>query len=258
MKKLVRLSILGLVLIALLPFFSCEAGLTSSDSSKTDGEKFSFSQIYSSINALQEEVKSLKSVIEEQDGEIFALQNRSSIGDIYFNNGNVDIGTVDQDSNLQVYGNARVDGSLTLERKGYISIKNVHSYIPEDGYVSGQEWAPRYYHIRTPDTNQNGSMYRYDLKGYSYGISRALSLTWCGYLYGASPGILNQHNIDTAGAGIPVSQYIGSDNHLYLKFGPISQYCNYFSIDFQGVTGTLANLTSENFTVTRTATNVQL
>ena len=49
--------------------------------------------------------------------------------------------------------------------------------------MPGQEWANRYYHIRTPDTAGNSEMFRYDLTGYSYGIARPLSFTWVGYLY---------------------------------------------------------------------------
>ncbi|MCP4135160.1 MAG: hypothetical protein GY754_29600 [bacterium] len=252
MKKSIRISILSLLLLALLPLLSCEAGLTSNDSSKDSSEKFSFSELYSSIHALQEEVKNLKSVIEAQDGEIFALQNRSNIGDIYFNDGNVDIGTIDQGANLRVYGDSRVDGSLTMERSSYKIIKNILTFIhPEQGYTLENTWDQRYYHIRTPGVKGEGAMYRYDLKGYSYGIGKAFSFTWCGYLFDDT-GITKAHQIDSAGNGIPVSQYIGSDDHLYLKFGPISQYYNTFSLDFQGfpnIHNGLITLSSEDFKV---------
>jgi hypothetical protein len=114
---------------------------------------------------------------------------------------------------------------------------------PDGGYVEGEEWDNRYYHIKTPVKRGGQEMWRYDLKGYSYGIGKPLDFTWVGYFCGDATGcdwdvIINGSCSDTAGNNIPCSQYKGKDGFLYLKFGPIRQYFNSFTLDYQsGSTG---------------------
>lgn len=145
-------------------------------------------------------------------------------------NGNVGIGTMEPESTLEVNGSLALKGNTVVRRKNLVNFIR-----PEGGYAPGQDWAERYYHIRTPDTFQCGEMYRYDLTGYSYGISRPLSFTWVGFLYDAATTakqIYNQASIDNTN-NISASQYVGSDDHLYLQFGPIRQYYNSFVLDYQ-------------------------
>lgn len=104
---------------------------------------------------------------------------------------------------------------------------------PENSYPAGEEWAERYYHIRTPVKVRSEEMWRYDLTGYSYGIGRPLSMTWVGYTYRDGATIRHDHAVDNTENEIAVSQYFGLDGVLYLKFGPISQYHNSFVLDFQ-------------------------
>ena len=87
--------------------------------------------------------------------------------------------------------------------------------------MRGQEWAWRYYHIRTPDTAGNSEMFRYDLTGYSYGIAQPISFTWVGYLYSGNRRLIQARAVTNhPQKGVGVSHYQGSDGHLYLKFGP--------------------------------------
>jgi len=104
---------------------------------------------------------------------------------------------------------------------------------PKNGYKKGEEWAKRYYHIKTPVKLKSDEMWRYDLTGYSYGIGKPLSITWVGYTYSESSDIRKGYAIDNTGSSIPASQYFGSDDFLYLRFGPISQYYNSFALDYQ-------------------------
>lgn len=56
--------------------------------------------------------------------------------------------------------------------------------------------------------------------------------------------------------GVPVDQYYGSDNHLYLKFGPLEQYYNSFVLDYQsGSTGERIVHEPSGYSITLTADN---
>jgi hypothetical protein len=112
---------------------------------------------------------------------------------------------------------------------------------PEGGYIPGQEWADRYYHIITPEKARCVEMYRYDLHGYSYGMSAPMHIIWCGYLFeNAAPSdlILNEASNVIFPGGVSARQYIGPNNNLILSFGPMKQYYNSFTLDYQsGSTG---------------------
>jgi hypothetical protein len=121
---------------------------------------------------------------------------------------------------------------------------------PTGGYVEGEEWDNRYYHIKTPVINHKNEMWRYDLTGYSYGIGKPINFTWVGYFYDGSVvegEIINGNCSDTAGNNIPCSQYQGKDGFLYLKFGPLPQYFNSFTLDYQsGSTGSTRTVHKPN------------
>ncbi|MCP4132001.1 MAG: tail fiber protein [bacterium] len=74
MKEKIYRSFMGLVVAGVLTFTGCEAGLGQNDSGSDSSEGFSFSEIYSNINAMQEEIESLKKTNEEQLEMIEALQ----------------------------------------------------------------------------------------------------------------------------------------------------------------------------------------
>ncbi len=80
MKKL-NLFLMGLITASVLVFSGCEAGLTSNDGSDNNSEEhFSFSNIYSRMNSLEEEIKSLNKVNLEQAVLIEKLE--ASIGSV--------------------------------------------------------------------------------------------------------------------------------------------------------------------------------
>ena len=164
------------------------------------------------------------------------------------------------DGGISLEDNVRVTGRLSVKGTHVIHYRNVFSFVhPRGGYPRGQEWAPRYYHIRTPETRRNGEMYRYDLVGYSYGIGWPLNFTWVGYLYAGDGRNHQSRAINNVGNGIPVTQYFGSDDHLYLKFGPLRQYYNSFRLDYQsGSTSERTNHNTASYSITLTTDNVTL
>jgi hypothetical protein len=139
----------------------------------------------------------------------------------------------------------RDPGGLITRRLSVLSFLH-----PDGGYVEGEEWDNRYYHIKTPVKNHEGEMWRYDLTGYSYGIGKPINFTWVGYFYSGSVidgEIINGSCSDTANNNIPCSQYQGKDGFLYLKFGPIRQYFNSFTLDYQsGSTGSTRTVHKPN------------
>ncbi|MCP4132394.1 MAG: hypothetical protein GY754_15590 [bacterium] len=76
MKIFFYKGLLGLILAGLLAFAGCEEGMSSgSDSSDGSDGDFSFSEIYSDIKSLKEEIAKLKSVIAAQESVIAGLQS---------------------------------------------------------------------------------------------------------------------------------------------------------------------------------------
>lgn len=153
--------------------------------------------------------------------------------------GGTELLRITPDRKTTLRGQLDVADIVTMRTGSVVRRKGVLSFVhPAGGYPAGQEWAQRYYHIRTPDLRRNEEMYRYDLTGYSYGIAQPLSFTWVGYIYGGSGTIIQDRTTNNTSNGVGVTHYLGSDDHLYLKFGPISQYFNSFVLDYQsGSTG---------------------
>jgi len=133
---------------------------------------------------------------------------------------------------------------------------SVFSYEFNGPTIRGQEHEPIFFHIRTPDKKYNSEMWRYDLKGYAYGASIPLDITWVGYYYAGAKTknyIINEKSVNRS-VGVSsifsVSQYTGSDNHLYLKFGPINPFCINFTLDYQsGKSGERVVHSQEGFEV---------
>ena len=122
-----------------------------------------------------------------------ALQWGGTAAQIYvapLNNGNSDgylrlinDGGISLESAVRMTGHTNMR-TFTTRSPRIVRHKGVFDFVhPAGGYARGQEWANRYYHIRTPDRVGNSEMFRYDLTGYSYGIGRPISFTWVGYLY---------------------------------------------------------------------------
>ena len=76
-------------------------------------------------------------------------------------------------------------------------------------------------------------MYRFQLTGYAYGFGVPLDITWVGYTY--VDGLTRLSTRSMSGIqDLTVDQYIGKDDMLYLRFGPLNRYCNGFSLTYQG------------------------
>ena len=100
--------------------------------------------------------------------------------------------------------------------------------------VRGQEWANRYYTIRTPLTAGSRVMYRYTMIGYSYGVAKPLDCVWVGYLYNRKlDAPIKTFTNCKYYTGAKATTYM-EDGFLVLKLGPISRYCNAFEVHYQG------------------------
>nr|WKN34356.1 hypothetical protein K4G66_18430 [Tunicatimonas sp. TK19036] len=150
-----------------------------------------------------------------------------------------------------------MEGMNTNAQRILNNLRKNTPYIPSAGsvvkpkynvfnFLQGEPPAPYnqderqrlYVHIKTPDTAKNGQFWRYDLKGYAYGSVMPLDITWIGYAYADATDdliandqvVLNNSLLKES--PVKASQYIGSDNHHYLKFGPIDTYYLSFYLDF--------------------------
>ncbi len=103
-----------------------------------------------------------------------------------------------------------------------------------DPPLAGNEGAPRYYHIKTPLKKRCCTMYRYDIRGYMYGVGKPIDLTFVGYPYSNDELIsASTVNRNQAIMTLEMEQYFRGDT-LYLKFGPINRYCNAFQLYYSG------------------------
>lgn len=99
---------------------------------------------------------------------------------------------------------------------------------------AGEEAGQRYYHISTPLKKRCCVMYRYDVRGYSYGEGKPIDITYVGYPY--TDDTLNQASVfnrNQAIMNLEMEQYFRGDT-LCLKFGPIKRYCNSFQLYYSG------------------------
>ncbi|MCP4134062.1 MAG: hypothetical protein GY754_24030 [bacterium] len=112
MKKIFYFCLISMTMTATLAFSGCEAGLSSGDDSNSSSEDgdFSFSDMYSNINQLKEQINSLSGTVDTHEGEINLLtgnvQSTSDAKNIF--SGMVGIGTANPTSTLHVMGNASV------------------------------------------------------------------------------------------------------------------------------------------------------
>jgi len=180
-----------------------------------------------------------------------ALQRAISEVESYVEEGKAEIRRIIEDNQVD---------SLIVETNSngtdFVRRISVFTYNYGDGYIPGQEHEPMYFHIRTPDIKQNSEMWRYDLRGYAYGAVVPLDIAWVGYFYDGAekPNYIVNGKIANRSVGttpdFAVSQYTGSDGHLYLKFGPINRYYINFTLDYQsGRTGELTVHKQDGFTV---------
>ncbi|MBF0299732.1 MAG: hypothetical protein HQK51_13490 [Oligoflexia bacterium] len=131
------------------------------------------------------------------------------------------------------------DPNVTVVRR-----LSVLSFVHPEGasYPSGPD-AKAWYHILTPIRVKGSEMFRYDLHGYAYWDSYPIDLTWVGYAYSGSDDFIktsavDHNNFALKDPNFKVSMYKTTKGFLVLKFGPMSNYYNSFSLDYQsGSTG---------------------
>ena len=94
-------------------------------------------------------------------------------------------------------------------------------------------------------------MQRYDLTGYLFGVSDAVDLVWVGYTW--TNGKIVGARVRSYSHPINMYQYI-KDGYIYLKFGPVSRYCNSFELSYQGHNGDIkSGLDIDGYKLTITA-----
>jgi len=78
-------------------------------------------------------------------------------------------------------------------------------------------------------------MYHIHVTGYAYGSGSVINLTYVGYVYLPTTSLLNASSVNKGDPVITSAQYIGSDNHIYLRFKTPSVYFNSFRVDSMSV-----------------------
>ncbi len=91
-----------------------------------------------------------------------------------------------------------------------------------------------YMHIKLPyNVNTDNHMYYIHATGYRYNSTEIIDITWVGYCYAGSGNLIRTSNSNNGGPNFSITQYVGSDNFIYLRFrGTVgSNYYQSFRID---------------------------
>lgn len=125
-------------------------------------------------------------------------------------------------------------GTETVRKLSVLSVNAEREEAPE------RDKQPVFIHIRTPEKVGTDAMWRYDLTGQAYFFAPVLDITWVGRLpsdHDASEitggGVVVRDHGGEEVYELSADQYIGSDNHLYLRFGPVSRFLLNFHLDYQ-------------------------
>ena len=77
----------------------------------------------------------------------------------------------------------------------------------------------RYVHIKLPyRITTDNRMYHIRASGYRFNSGEVIDITWVGYCYTNGSALINASNVNNGGANFSITQYVGSDNHIYLRF----------------------------------------
>ncbi len=156
--------------------------------------------------------------------------------DAVYNQGNVGIGTTTPRSNLDVNG-------ILIEGKNqsmFGNNPNVGSCEVSRGIATFFTTSSdnNYIHIKLPyRVNTHSEMYHIRATGYRYRSGKVIDITWVGYCYRPSGALIEQSNINNGSPDFSITQYVGSDNHIYLRFRGTtgSNYYQSFRIDSMNV-----------------------
>ncbi len=91
-----------------------------------------------------------------------------------------------------------------------------------------------YIHIKLPyKVDADAKMYRIHVTGYRYRSGKVIDLTWVGYCYSATSSLLETATVNAGSPEFTMTQYVGSDKHIYLRFRGTtgSNYYQSFRVD---------------------------
>ncbi len=91
-----------------------------------------------------------------------------------------------------------------------------------------------YIHIKLPyKVDTDAKMYRIHVTGYRYRSGKVIDLTWVGYCYYPSNALIETATVNAGSPEFTMTQYVGSDNHIYLRFRGTtgSNYYESFRVD---------------------------
>ncbi|HHB77735.1 MAG TPA: hypothetical protein ENK85_00715 [Saprospiraceae bacterium] len=91
-----------------------------------------------------------------------------------------------------------------------------------------------YIHLKLPyKVDTDARMYRIHVTGYRYRSGKVIDLTWVGYCYAPSTALIETGTVNAGSPEFTMTQYVGSDNHVYLRFRGTtgSNYYESFRVD---------------------------
>ena len=113
--------------------------------------------------------------------------------------------------------------STTGVSRGYTSLVHTH-------FNSSRQRGS--YHIRTPFKVGAGTpseMYHFTVKGYAYGNRAIIDAIVVGYAY--KYGNIYSPNVSDKSKRATVTQYVGSDKHIYIKVNTANNYYMTLSVE---------------------------
>lgn len=185
--------------------------------------------------------------------------------------GNVGVGTTNPTAKLEVAGQVKITGGspgagkiLTSDATGLATWQAPSSTTNNSILIEGKNQSMfgsnpnngscvvsngiatffthtsdnNYMHIKLPyRIDTHNEMYHIKATGYRYGASKVIDITWVGYCYRNGSALLRTSNTNSGDPEFEITQYVGSDNHIYLRFRGTtgSNYYQSFRIDSMNV-----------------------
>jgi len=185
--------------------------------------------------------------------------------------GNVGIGVLEPTSKLEVAGQVKITGGapgtgkiLTSDANGLATWQEPTSTTVDGILIEGKNQSMfgnspnngscvvsngiatfftstgdnNYMHIKLPyRIDTHNEMYHIKATGYRYGAAKVIDITWVGYCYKNGSALLSTSNTNSGDSEFNITQYVGSDNHIYLRFQGTtgSNYYQSFRIDSMNV-----------------------
>ncbi|GEM_PF-4266784 len=76
-----------------------------------------------------------------------------------------------------------------------------------------------YIHIKLPyKLSTDNHMYHIHATGYRFSNGEVIDITWVGYCYANGGVLMSQSHANNGGPHFDISEYVGSDQHIYLRF----------------------------------------